>query len=321
MLVGEREAPLLYQPKEIVSVLSYDLKTEYVEGEDYTVRDGKIVLTENSRIPSFSLEEYYPSEAVAGKCFSSTVEGHSHIFFSEGDTIFKRQVHVTYKHREVWTGFLPSKSEKFKRFFEKASRGDEVTVLFFGDSITTGANSSGRVNCEPFADTWMEMTVKRMREYFKNDRIRYVNTAVGGKDTRWALEVLEEHAVSVSPDLMFLAFGMNDGGKTPEVEGALIADLLDRFTEACPTCDVALVSPMLPHFRVKGFFGYQTNFEAEFEKICAERDEVDLIPVTSMHKVVLERKRYYDMTGNNVNHPNDFLARIYAQTALKVLFG
>ena len=34
---------------------------------------------------------------------------------------------------------------------------------------------------------------------------------------------------------------------------------------------------------------------------------------------LLEKKRFFDMTGNNVNHPNDFLASVYAQTILKIL--
>ncbi|MBQ8408721.1 MAG: SGNH/GDSL hydrolase family protein [Clostridia bacterium] len=321
MFVGETEAPLLYYPDKVISVRSFDLKTEYVEGKDYVVQDGRIVLTDNTGIPSFSLEEYYPAEAVPGKCFGSRVEGHPYIFFSEGSTIFQRQIHVTYTHSQKWEGFLPQKSDRFQRFFEKAARGDEVTVLFFGDSITTGANSSGRVGCEPFAETWMEMIVGCMKEYFHNDKIKYVNTAVGGKATPWALETLKENAIDVNPDLMFLGFGMNDGGRAPEEEARLMNELLDRFVEACPDSDIALIAPMLPHFRLKGFWGNQPKFEAEFAKICKQRAHMDLIPVTSVHNAILQHKRYYDMTGNNVNHPNDFLARIYAQTALKVLFG
>ena len=40
-----------------------------------------------------------------------------------------------------------------------------------------------------------------------------------------------------------------------------------------------------------------------------------------MHQSILEHKRYRDMTGNNVNHPNDFLARVYAQTILQTIAG
>ena len=321
MFVGENEAPLLYYPDKVISVLSYDLKTEYTEGEDYTVRDGKIVLTENTRIPSFSLEEYYPAEAVAGKCFASNVEGHPYIFFSEGSTIFQRQIHVTYTHSDTWQGFIPEKCEKFSSFFEKASRGEAVKVLFYGDSITTGANSSKRVNCEPYAETWFDMVIGSMKKYFNNDKIECVNTAVGGKNTAWALENVKERAIDISPDIMFLAFGMNDAGRSPEEETALIKQIIDEFSASCPYCDIALISTMLPHFRLKGFWGHQKDFEEAFSKLCDTYSNVGLIPVTSMHKAILEKKRYYDMTGNNVNHPNDFLARVYAQTINKVLFG
>ena len=34
---------------------------------------------------------------------------------------------------------------------------------------------------------------------------------------------------------------------------------------------------------------------------------------------LLKYKIYWDMTGNHVNHPNDFMVRIYAQTLLGTL--
>jgi hypothetical protein len=41
--------------------------------------------------------------------------------------------------------------------------------------------------------------------------------------------------------------------------------------------------------------------------------------MTDMHSALLQKKRLFAMTGNNVNHPNDFLASVYAQTILKIL--
>ena len=49
--------------------------------------------------------------------------------------------------------------------------------------------------------------------------------------------------------------------------------------------------------------------------------KIAVAEVTSAHKYVLEHKEYYDMTGNNVNHPNDFLARIYAMVILRTMLG
>ena len=54
-------APLLYTPDEILSVKSYDLTTIYTEGVDYVLDGGSLVLTDNSRIPFMSLNEYFPT--------------------------------------------------------------------------------------------------------------------------------------------------------------------------------------------------------------------------------------------------------------------
>jgi len=35
--------------------------------------------------------------------------------------------------------------------------------------------------------------------------------------------------------------------------------------------------------------------------------------MTTLHDKLLEKKTYIDMSGNNVNHPNDYLVRWYAQ--------
>ena len=35
--------------------------------------------------------------------------------------------------------------------------------------------------------------------------------------------------------------------------------------------------------------------------------------MTGVHKELLNHKSYQDMTGNNINHPNDYLIRWYAQ--------
>lgn len=321
MFVGEKEAPLLYYPDEIIAVLSSDLKTEYQEGVDYTLKDGKILLTENTTIPFFTLEEYYPKELKEDYSFKSNVQGHENIRYGEGDTFFKKQIHVTYKHSDKWTGIFPKKSEKLHRFMEKVSSGKEVTVLFFGDSITTGVNSSKVVGVAPYAACWSEMVIETMKKHFDNPNIKCVNTAVGGKNVEWGIETLQERAIDINPDLMILGFGMNDGWRCAEEFCSLTEQLLNKFSIACPESDVAVIATMLPHFRVAGFWGNQHSYEEGLISLCEKYSHVDVIPVTSMHKAILEKKRYYDMTGNNVNHPNDFMARIYAQTVNKVILG
>ena len=321
MFVGENEAPLLYDPDRVLAVLSYDLKTEYWEGKDFIIKDGKICLTEQSAIPVFSLEEYYPAELKDGYSFETTVEGYKNIRYGEEDTFTKMQISVTYTHKETWQGLIPPKTQKLCRFMEKAASGEPVTVLFYGDSITTGCNSSSMFNIPPYAQCWYEMVVDKMKKHFNNPHIGYVNTAVGGKNSEWALEELQERAIDINPDLMIYGFGMNDGWRSAADFCELTGKVLDQFTVACPNADVAVIATMLPHFRVKGFWGNQDTYEEGLCKLCKKYEHIDVVPVNSMHKAILEKKRYYDMTGNNVNHPNDFMARIYAQTIIKTILG
>ena len=267
------------------------------------------------------ISEFYPENPEPGKFFDTTVPGYKYIMFGEGDFMFKRQVFVTYTHKDNWQNFIPEKSNKFERFLKKLENGEEATVLFFGDSISTGANSSGAINREPYAENWCEMVTHTLSTKYPNATINYVNTAVGGMNTQWGLDTVDENVIKYSPDLMVLAFGMNDPGKEPSEVAELKKQIVDKVIAACPNCDIGVVGTMLPHFRLKGFWGNQQYHEAAFKNTFASYEHVDVIPVTSMHKAILEKKRYYDMSGNNVNHPNDFLARIYAQTLIKVLLG
>lgn len=321
MFVGEREAPLLYQPDRVIAVLSSDLKTQYREGEDYTVQDGRLCLTRHSAIPVFPLSEYYPDILREGFSFPTTVEGFQNIRYGESDTFSKMQLSVTYTHSDLWQGRIPPRSQKLHRFVEKAASGQPVTVLFYGDSITTGCNSSKMVGFAPYAPCWYEMVMDKLIQHFHNPNIQWVNTALGGQNTQWALEQLHPRAIAIQPDLMVYAFGMNDGFRMADEFCRLTEQVLDRFTQACPDAEVAVVSTMLPHFRVGGFWGQQYTYEEGLYRLCEKYPQADVVPVTSIHKTLLEKKRYYDMTGNNVNHPNDFLARVYAQAIIRAILG
>lgn len=67
------------------------------------------------------------------------------------------------------------------------------------------------VNVPPYAQCWYEMVIDTMKKHFGNPNIRYFNTAVGGKNTDWAMEELQERAIDICSDLMIYGFGMNDG--------------------------------------------------------------------------------------------------------------
>ena len=53
-----------------------------------------------------------------------------------------------------------------------------------------------------------------------------------------------------------------------------------------------------------------------------EKYPLAVADLTQIHSDLLATgKQYRDMTGNNINHPNDYLIRVYAQVLLKTLIG
>jgi hypothetical protein len=61
-------------------------------------------------------------------------------------------------------------------------------------------------------------------------------------------------------------------------------------------------------------------FELE-KRGTATTGGVVVADMTAIHSYMLQSKRFIDMTANNINHPNDFLVRAYAQVVCTMLIG
>ncbi len=338
-LEDEHAVRLVYPIAEVLSVWSADMTVSYEKDVDWTVEFGCFVRLPGSRMPFMPLSRFYPAEHENGKDFGCTEAGKPYLGFGEGDTMIRNQVVITYRHDSTWAGpVVPAQLDKCARFLDKLEKGEEATILFYGDSITTGANSSGRVGVAPSAQSFPEMVTEvlakkygytvswdvqpyeEMKTIAKTGGkvLHYVNTAVGGMDSNWGVQNVVTHVNDYAPDLVILAFGMNDGGKTKDHYMDLTKQIIDSVLTNTGA-DMILLATMLPHWRAAGFFGHQIEYEPALSACAAKNDRLAIAPMTSVHRYILGRKQYYHMTGNNVNHPNDFLARIYAMVLLAVL--
>ena len=52
-----------------------------------------------------------------------------------------------------------------------------------------------------------------------------------------------------------------------------------------------------------------------------ENSGVNAIDVFTLSREMLKNKNYYDMTGNGVNHPNDFAARSYVEAIISTIYN
>ena len=167
-------AALLYKAAQIESVRSASLQICYEQGRDYVLENGAVALPHGSRIPVWNREEYYLDKKLPQVCFERA--GGGYIAFGEGSFMHDRQLAVTYTHSDAWSGFIPrGELDRLPRTARLFSSGSDMTVLFYGDSITTGANSSGVIGTAPFAPDWCDMTVGALQELY-GCKINKINT-------------------------------------------------------------------------------------------------------------------------------------------------
>ena len=161
------------------------------------------------------------------------------------------------------------------------------------------------------------MTVNELQSRYHSIIMTY-NTSVGGTASQWG-GLNTSTVTGKKPDLVFIGFGMNDGTLrvSKEKYKRNIESIISKIRQKCPDCEFVLISTMLPNEEAQGFYGEQENYLSVLNELECEGAVV--ADITSIHKEFLTKKRYCDMTGNNVNHPNDFLSRLYAQVMIQTI--
>lgn len=317
----DAKAKLLYCPKEIISVRSQNLETEYTEGEDYIVSKNEVIVTENSRINVLDESELY-TEA---KTFPSRDKQRFYKYL--GGIILPKQIMVTYIHNDFWEGFVPRFSgDLLPKVTEKIKKKDKINITFVGDSITANGDISGSAGIKPFMPKYPEM-LKEKLENVCGCKIEMNNFAIGGTVSRdfFANESVCNSAVNSQPNLLIIAYGMNDGsgwGVSTENFKQNIKRIADCVCENNPDCEVIAVSTIIPNIDAcwedgNPIYGFQDKYESALLEL--ERQGFAIARMTSVYKYLENKKGFYSLTGNGINHPNDFVVRAYAQVLFEML--
>ena len=88
---------------------------------------------------------------------------------------------------------------------KRARRGDALNIVFFGGSLTWGANAS-----DPNVTSWRALTMRRLCELYPQARFSVKDSAIGGTGSTLGVFRLERDVFKYSPDLVLLDFMLND---------------------------------------------------------------------------------------------------------------
>jgi lysophospholipase L1-like esterase len=301
---GRATASLLFPPTRGLSLTSATGEEAFEEGRDYAVDPaaGNLRRLQGSRVPVTPRAELSRLAA-------------------EDDGFHRRQVAATYEHAAgLWTGQVPARAvAHLARTCERLRTSEPLTICLTGDSISEGYNASGFIGAPPFQPGYGELVAGAL-ERATGSSIAFHNLAVAGWTADHGLADVERVA-RTAPDLVIVAYGMNDAGYADAADFAANIDaLMHEIRSSRPQAEFVLVSPMLPS-RECGFV-VMARFPAyrdALAQLCGQG--AVLADMTTLWTDLLARKSDFDLTGNGLNHPNDFGHRLYAQMILALLTG
>jgi hypothetical protein len=314
---------LLFKPKEVLSVRSATREKTFEAGKDFVVElaTGTIELPAGSRIPVTTQEQMYPlMTSNLPKIARQGGDGTRGIFFGEGAVYHNLQVEVTYRFEPgQWKGPMPQYAgESLPKTVAKLQSKQPVTLMLCGDSISAGANASLLTKAPPGCHDYGKLTSLALEQHF-GSKVTFINHAVGGWTSGNGLQqAKEQHIGKAKPDLVIIAFGMNDVfQRNVAAYEANIRGLMEAIRADAPDAEFILVASMLGNAEWGMPMEQFPIYRDALSKLCGSG--VVLLDMTSMWEALLKRKRFYDLTGNGVNHPNDFGHCVYAQSLLALL--
>lgn len=343
---NEAEGKLLFTPTEIESVVSYDISKKrtvvYTEGKDFEVI-GNSIKSIDGALPFLTDKQLSGEEKLSGFDYSQIPSTDSGLYlpFTEGTGFIERQIYVTYKYEEKWGGSVPGyEGEILSAAIEKLRNKKEFNLFIYGDSISTGANSTGYLKVYPYAESWPEAVCSGLEKQYQT-KINFLNKSVGGWTSENAIKISESigwvGGVQISqpgiagtlnempdykPDLAILGFGMNDAtnGIGRKSYKTYMQRIMTVIRQRNPQCEFILLGTMIANPKAYNQSKGQIEYFNELEALARENNGTVAVNIGRMHADMLKKgKRYVDMTGNNVNHPNDFLASVYAMNILSLL--
>lgn len=317
---GAAKAKLLFTPTKILRVTSSSKEIVCEAGKDYVWQPGtnEILLPAGSKIIAKKPADLR-RPAKSQKYALTHRDGNGEILFGATHEYHDMQTLVTYEHEpNAWKGTTPNfAGQELPKTVKLLSAKRPLKIVLLGDSISTGCNASGWAKVAPHQPPYQDLLVLLLKHAY-GGKVTLENVAVGGTSTDWGVANIGK-VTAAKPDLVILAFGMNDSSGRPAKDFlANIQKMIAAVKEAQPEAEIILVATMLGN---KDWIALKQDLFPQYRDALASLGGpgIALADMTSIWAELLRHKQDWDLTGNGVNHPNDFGHRIYAQVLSALL--
>jgi lysophospholipase L1-like esterase len=310
---------LAYPAQEILQVRSAIGFKEWKQGEHWHLDESRTVLEwiGEPPVPAISMDQLYPP-AGSPNSYKHRVGNPEHnLLYAPGKWFHERNIEITYRRQDSDRLGNLKTPRQLEKTLDKLRRKSRLVLAVSGDSISTGLDASATTLTIPNQSGYPELVAAQLTRDF-GAPIELVNRSVAGWSIANGVEDLDK-LLDSKPDVMIVAYGMNDVGRRDPDWFAKQARLLQERAKArLPELEILWVAPMLGnrewvHTPREMFFAYRDAMQGVVQ------DGESLVDLTEIWQQLLERKHDLDLTGNGLNHPNDFGHRLYAQAILESL--
>jgi Secretion system C-terminal sorting domain len=326
---------LMYNPKKIISIKSFDGSVTYTEGVDYSISGNVITKLKGSSMISLLVNKV-----------DNSIQSNQYIKNGRYSGLIYKQskwICVTYMpDRSNWQGpHFGYKGNLLPKTMAKLKSKQPLKIVAHGMSITRGLNVSGYAEdanaCPPVAPymhSYIDLMNYRLKKIFGYDNIVSINAALPGANASWLASTAATHVSPLKPDLVILDMGMNDIWTCKDNYASFagyIQSAMNTIKKDNPDVEFILLGGMMIDKNysidwdgvtigtiIPNLYGYQN----ELKKM--EADGIANLDMTTMSDSIYERKSQYPCYGAksvtvNEMHPNDFLARCFAQGLVALL--
>ena len=327
---GKAVGKLQFKPVRILSVRDYTLKHEY-DLSLFNVSDRTLTVNDPDRVTYLTEKNLQGLEMPEGFYLKNSVKNTltdcvlmAGAVYTESPFYYGKQIYVSYVYdtKDLNTSLYATyKTSVLPKTQAKLAFGDSLKICATGDSVMEGCSSSKKFNHEPFMDNFMTLTVQELKRAYSNENITLSNQAVGGMASGWGakdaqtLKLANEH-----PDLLYIHFGINDLGSQNSAESYYIniKKIIDDVHGVTPDCEVVLIKAFNANPDIYDQAGFE-RYWAKLDQLASENANVYTLDMFSQSLALINAKDYYSVTGNGINHVNDFSARLYAMNMIAQL--
>lgn len=231
------------------------------------------------------------------------------------------------------TGVLMKMRIKEKLFMDKAELTEHgpITIVAFGDSVTHGALGPDEINYDTVYWNRLRKKLNEVRNYVP---VNVINAGIGGITAKDSLGRMEKQVLAHDPDLVIVAFGLND------VNGALEEYLsaLRTIFERCNEKDIETIF-MTPNMLNTYVAEDTAEIYVDYAHTTAEMQNngrmdtymraacelaremgVKVCDCYAKWKKLSETEDITMLLANRINHPVSDMHELFADSLFEVVF-